>query len=293
MNKQQRDINFLIKKDQNQKKSILGLEAENKKLKAQIAQINQSLKEQGLNLEQKVANVSQETSQLSLKQGQQAEEMALHSQETKSKIFHLSSELENTSSSVLSLDKDLNQQWVYSALGLAGVLFGGLLAYGLLSRRIRLSKQNTEDMIVKTRQSLEEETVKLDHKLLDLLENKLSLNKLGPQVNQEQDHFLALKVADEIIRIQKNIANMDSATKGLKQLAGSVKRIQDNFLANGYELVDMLGKEYHEGMNVVANFITSDEIETNKQVITRIIKPQVNYQGIMIQSAQIEVTIGE
>lgn len=86
---------------------------------------------------------------------------------------------------------------------------------------------------------------------------------------------------------------MDANTKGLKQLSASVKRIQDNFASNGYELVEMLGKEYNEGMKVIANFIPSEDIEAGKQIISRIIKPQVNYKNEMIQSAQIEVSVGE
>lgn len=133
------------------------------------------------------------------------------------------------------------------------------------------------------------------NKLASLLEKYTEIDEPIQTVDkiEELDHSLALKVADEIVRIHKNISNMDTNTKGLKQLKASIRRIQDNFLANGYELVDMLGKEYHEGMNLIANFVTSDEVETGKQVITRIIKPQVNYNGKMIQAAQIEVTIGE
>ena len=104
---------------------------------------------------------------------------------------------------------------------------------------------------------------------------------------------MALKVADEIIRIQKNLQQMDANTKGLKQLSASVKRIQDNFASNGYELVEMLGKEYNEGMKAAPSFITSEDLDTGKQIITRIIKPQVNFKGQMIQSAQIEVSVGE
>jgi hypothetical protein len=86
---------------------------------------------------------------------------------------------------------------------------------------------------------------------------------------------------------------MDSGVKGLKQLNASVKRIQANFAANDYEIVDMLGKVYNEGMKVTANFIPSEDIEIGKEIITRIIKPQVNFKNKMIQAAQIEVSIGE
>ena len=83
---------------------------------------------------------------------------------------------------------------------------------------------------------------------------------------------------------------MDDNTKGLKQLNSSVQRIQDNFAANGYELVEMLGKDYSEGMKATVNFIQDEDYEAGKRIITRIIKPQVNYKGTMIQTAQIEVT---
>ena len=86
---------------------------------------------------------------------------------------------------------------------------------------------------------------------------------------------------------------MDEKTKGLKQLAASVKRIQDNFASNGYELVEMLGKQYSDGMKVTANFILDEDLGENQQIVTRIIKPQVNYKGVMIQSAEIEVSQGQ
>ena len=86
---------------------------------------------------------------------------------------------------------------------------------------------------------------------------------------------------------------MDSSIKGFKQLKASVDRIKDNFIANGYELIDMLNKPYDPGLKVIANFRPDENLKKGEQIITRIIKPQVNYKGAMIQSAQIEVTQGE
>ncbi|NOQ76077.1 MAG: hypothetical protein GQ574_28995 [Crocinitomix sp.] len=113
------------------------------------------------------------------------------------------------------------------------------------------------------------------------------------EVPAKADHSLVLKIADELIRIQKNLGGMDEGTRGLKQLNASVGRIANNFIANGYELVDMLDKPYKEGLNAAVSFVSSDELPTGRQMITRIIKPQVNYKGEMIQSAQIEVSVGE
>ncbi|MDQ7021502.1 MAG: hypothetical protein Q9M91_06800 [Candidatus Dojkabacteria bacterium] len=72
-----------------------------------------------------------------------------------------------------------------------------------------------------------------------------------------------------------------------------MKRIQDNFSSNGYDIVEMLNQPFDEGINASVNFITEEGLDENMRVITRIIKPQVNYQGVMIQSAQIEVSTGD
>lgn len=199
---------------------------------------------------------------------------------------------------ITQLGKDVNQNKLYWIIAtLATLLLGGLI-YWLLGKRIKTSKTDVETQIKNTKKSLEEESIKLDSKLVEVLETQLKLKQEEKPSNSavsatETDHSLALKVADEIIRIQKNLQQMDSNTKGLKQLSSSVKRIQDNFASNGYELVEMLGKEYNEGMKVIANFVPSEDIQTGKQIITRIIKPQVNFKNEMIQSAQIEVSVGE
>ena len=201
-------------------------------------------------------------------------------------------------SQIAELDSNVEKNRLYWIIAtLATLLLGGLI-YWLLGKRISSSKTDVETQIRNTKASLEEESVKLDNKLVEVLETQLKLqqetSKSQPVSSSEKaDHSLALKVADEIIRIQKNLSRMDDNTKGLKQLNSSVQRIQDNFASNGYELVDMLGKEYNEGMKVSANFVPSEDLETGKQIITRIIKPQVNFKGEMIQAAQIEVSVGE
>ena len=214
----------------------------------------------------------------------------------------LEDEIEETKTATQKTEANLitykgrnNIGWIIASLS---VLLLGVLIYIFLKKRIDRSKVNVEEQIKETRNTLEEESVKLDNKLVDILESQIRLSEEQKRVNketdkQETDHSLALKVADEIVRIQRNISLMDPKTRGLKQLSRSAQRIQDNFVTKGYEIIDMVGQNYHEGMRVSANFIPSNEIESGKQIITRIIKPQVNYNGKMIQAAQIEVSIGE
>lgn len=196
---------------------------------------------------------------------------------------------------ISALDNTIGKNRLYWILGSLGTLLLGGLMYLFLGKRIKSSKTDVETQIRNTKQSLEEESVKLDNKLVEILETQLKVKQAETKaqptsLNTKEDHSLALKVADEVIRIQKNLGRMDEKTKGLKQLSASVKRIQDNFMANGYELVEMLGKEYNEGMKATVNFVQDEDFEEGKRIITRIIKPQVNYNGTMIQTAQIEVT---
>lgn len=184
--------------------------------------------------------------------------------------------------------------WIIAVLFITLLL---VLLFGWLKKQLNKEKTDLSDQIKKTSEILRDEQIKLDGELIKLLVTQMQLmnaerqNKLAK--TEEVDHSLALKVADEIIRIQQNISNMDPNTKGLKQLAASVKRIQANFEANDYEIVDMLNKPYDAGMKVIANFKPDENLRPGEQIITRIIKPQVNYKGVMIQSAQIEVNQGE
>jgi len=153
--------------------------------------------------------------------------------------------------------------------------------------------RKAQDTLEKAQNQLQEESVKLDSKLLEIVEKQLSAQQApasSPTGKAEIDHSLTLKVADEITKIEMNLSRMDSSVKGYKQLSKAVQRIKDNFSANGYEIVDMLGKPYNEGMRVVANFVPDDSLEEGKQIITGIIKPQINYRGVMIQAAQITVS---
>ena len=86
---------------------------------------------------------------------------------------------------------------------------------------------------------------------------------------------------------------MDTGTKGLKQLSRSVDKIKDNLSANGYEIPALLGKPFNQGMKIVpVSTIPDENLETGVEIISKVIKPQVNYNDKMIQAAQIEVSVG-
>ena len=272
---QRQEIDALTQKLNNQNitiekqsQTISALQEQNTKLNAYIDSLGQLIQTNSQN----IVNNSQEL-------GTKIQETE---QQTETKISKLGGDVEKN-----------RLYWIIATL--VTLLFGGLV-YWLLGKRISSNKTDVETQIRNTKASLEEESVKLDNKLVEVLAKQLDVFKADqeatPQANGN-DHSLVLKVADRLTAMETNHYRMDPNTKGLKQLVRAVKSIKENYLASGYEIVEMIGQEYKEGLNVTANFIPSDQIETGKRVITRIIKPQVNFNGKMIQAAQIEVSVGE
>ena len=152
--------------------------------------------------------------------------------------------------------------------------------------------RKAQEVLQAAQSKMQEDSVKLDNQMLTLIQKQIAVIP-SQSDNNKIDHSLALKVADEIVRIELNLSRMDSSVKGYKQLSKAVERIKNNFLANGYEIVDMLGKQYMSGIKAAVTFVTDENLEEGKQIITKIIKPQINYHQQMIQAAEIEVSQSE
>ena len=167
-----------------------------------------------------------------------------------------------------------------------------VVVYYILRKKILTSIDKikaAQDSLAEAQKAMQEESGKLDNGLMEILDKQVT-TQLRSSNNDQPDHSLAIKVADEIVRIEKNLSHMDESVKGYKQLKNAVERIRTNFLANGYEIVNMLGKAYNEGMKASANFEIDESLADGEQKITGVIKPQINYKGKMIQTAQIIVS---
>lgn len=194
------------------------------------------------------------------------------------------------------LSDSINSRTWMSLCGILVALALLGIAYYILRKKIcrgssSVNKIKTaQEKLEEAQKAMQEEAVTLDNKLVDLLNKQIEVKPISNNNNNQPDHSLALKVADEIVRIETNLSRMDESIKGYKQLKKAVDRIRTNFLANGYEIVEMLGKPYNEGMKASVNFETDDNLADGEQIITGIIKPQINYKGKMIQTAQITVS---
>lgn len=204
----------------------------------------------------------------------------------------------NTGDKFVQVDDSLSKKSLYGAIIVIVALILIIVVYLELRRRQKADKTDVIDKLNNTKQSIEESLVKEFEKQTVQIENQinaLNSKSISSSANSasEPDHSLALKVASEINLIERNISLMDAGTKGLKQLSRSVTKLKDNLAANGYEMPDLLGKPFHQGMKlIITTSIPDENLEKGSEVISKVLIPQVNYNDKMIQAAQIEVSIG-
>lgn len=203
---------------------------------------------------------------------------------------------EQAETRISKLGGDVEKNRLYWIIATLVTLLLGALMYLFLGKRIKSSQTDLETQIRNTKKSLEEESLKLDNKLIEVLETQLKVQQEETKnqpiaTNEKTDHSLALKVADEIVRMQKNISRMDADIKGLKPLEKGIERIQANLAANGYEMTDLLNKKFDDRMTIeVVNVLDDDSLPKGEKIITRVIRPQVLHNGVLIQRAQVEVS---
>ena len=260
------------------------LQSDNTKLKLKLESLTAKLKSSNDTLERLKQEVQGNSSDITKASNELGEKIEQTGAKNERKITEISELLSKNS--------------LYGIISvLAAVLLSGLL-YWLLSKRQESDKSDFIDQLSKAKSSIEESLVKEFGKQTNLMETHLKIieqqkNAIPADSNVKPDHSLALKVADEITLIERNISLMDTGVKGLKQLSRSVDKIKDNLSANGYEIPTLLGKPFNQGMKIVpVSTIPDENLETGVEIISKIIKPQVNYNDKMIQAAQVEVSVG-
>jgi DNA repair exonuclease SbcCD ATPase subunit len=192
-------------------------------------------------------------------------------------------------------------KWYGAAIAALLLLLGG--CYWYLRRRNDASEQSLTAQVksaMETVRSTEEKIAKSDTALADSLFeilNKLKVQEMSASANgqskpAEVDHNLPLKLADEIHRMRKRLASLPEDTKGLTPLQKSLERLESELSEQGYEIVDHTGMAYTENLSVKARFVPSDDLGPDQKIISKVVTPQVNYKGVMIRMADIEVSIG-
>lgn len=214
---------------------------------------------------------------------------------------------------ITTVSKDLSKNSLYGIISvLLAILLSGVLFFFWKKRqetdktelinKLDNSKKEINKEIESTKSSLttiEEKLFEEYNKQVTGIEQLfLSISELNkgksPASITEQDHSLALKVADEVTRINAFANTLDPTKQEAIALKGSVNKIIDNFRANNYEIVNLLGQKYDERLNIeVVGEDIDPTLKAGEEKITKVIKPLVKFNGKQIQAAQVEISIGQ
>lgn len=266
----------------NIKKEVKSLQDNNSTLKLEVSMLSQQLKQQ-----------TKLTDSLKV---QVLENKASADNSAKD----LNKKLVTTDNKTTELTKNIGSKTMIGmiiAISLCVIL---VIVYTLLHKRINKSNEDIASMQGKA-DELSAKADEINSKIVEHFNNEVSelqklatsaaaLSKTSGQSGNNDEQDLIKTLADRITFMEMTLFRMDKKVRGYKQLTKSISQMKDNLKANGYEIVDMLGKPYNQGMKVTANFIEDESLDQGQQLITGIIKPQINYKGKMIQAAQITVS---
>lgn len=214
---------------------------------------------------------------------------------------------------ITTVSKDLSKNSLYGIIGvLLAFLLSGVLFFfwkkrqdtdkSELINKLDNSKKEINKEIESTKSSLSTIEQKLfeeyNKQVAGIEQLFLSISELNkgksPATITEQDHSLTLRVADEVTRINAFANTLDPTKQEAIALKSSVNRIIDNFRVNNYEIVNLLGQKYDERMNMeVVGEDIDPALKAGEEIITKVIKPLVKFNGEQIQAAQVEISIGQ
>lgn len=253
------------------------LQRENEALKSEVSSLNSTLSLRSSDIDSLKSVIAETNQSLSVL----ADSLNINISTTREQI--------QTNSDSLATIAKKSQTGLWISIVLAIILSVIAFVFGRL-----LAKRGNEVALLSAKAD------KLNEEIVNRLSSEMSeMQAISKQIGSistatggdtDTEQKLITTLADRITFMEMTLYKMDSSVRGHKQLSKSIKQMKDNLLANGYELVDMLGKDYHDGMKVTANFVEDENLPEGKQIITGIIKPQINYHGKMIQSAQITVS---
>ena len=197
-----------------------------------------------------------------------------------------------------NLNDNIKSKTTWGILIVTIIILVMVAIYLILYKRVEKGKsaidkiKNTQKELQKAQEELVKESSKLDEKLVDLLDKQLNVQTISLSAlnsKKDIDHSLALKIANELVKIETVLSKMDSTIKGHSHLLKAVEHVKNNLKANGYEIINLIGQDYNEGMPFNARFIPDETLPEGKRIISGINKYQINYNDKMIQAADIVV----
>jgi archaellum component FlaC len=264
-------------------------------LKRITGQLN-SIKDSNKELQRSVLSQKDQIEELNKKLSKVQSELENVSTTSNSSIATLSSENGEVSGRVGEIENTISRSnllfvLLWLALAISGIA-GFLFFFRKIAKMAVSETQNVDTVTHVDLNSLSEANAR-DIEFLDVLKRTYSLLRErtipDSSVTVTLDHKLPLKVGDEIHRMRKRIENMPQEVKGLGALKNSLIRLEEEINEAGYVMVDLLGRDYDEGIICEARFVENASVPPGREIITEVLKPQINHNGQVIQVAKIEV----
>lgn len=101
---------------------------------------------------------------------------------------------------------------------------------------------------------------------------------------------MLISMVNEMARMELNISRMEPETKGRKQLMKSIERMKLHLKNSGIEVPQLLGQPYDAGLRADVQFVADDALPQGAQIITSVVRPQININGMIVQKAEIIVS---
>lgn len=208
-------------------------------------------------------------------------------------VTNVSTTNKQTQNQIQDINQTITNRTLYWIIGILAAVLLSMIIFFVLRNKLSSNSRDLDSQIAKTNEAMQNEAIKLDSKLVEILQSQLSIlkeeRKTKGTTTDESIHKLPLKVGEEIHRMRKRIENMPQDVKGLSALTNSLQRLEEEFNDSGYEIEEMLGKKYVDGMKVEARFVDKPDIPKGEEIITDVLRPEIKFKGVVIQVAKIEV----
>ena len=267
-----------------------------KDLRKVNAQLN-SIKDSNRELQKLVSSQESQIERLNRELSEVKSDSKMLSNSANSSITSFSHENSKMSTQVDELANSINRNSLLLISLCSALAISGIAGFLYLMRRKQTNLGINETTVDKTlsendRNRMAEENAR-DTELLEVLTRTYSLlqerAKIDGNISELVDHSLPLKVGDEIHRMRKRIEHMPQEVKGLGALKNSLNRLEEEINEAGYVMVDLMGRDYNDGIMCEARFVEDPTVPPGRELITDVLKPQINHNGQVIQVAKIEV----
>ena len=277
-----------------QQQRIETLERENRALKSDVQRMNRQLN----GLQTQINNLSADVSRKI--EGQQSaingisDEVNANTESLATTSAALNEQIAQSNEKTDGVAQSLRKNTLVGVAVALALLIVTALLYSLLRKRINKDNSTIKE-IDRAQKRLQEESIKLDSKMMELLEGQLKMHDVTPKTEKASapDHSLVVAVANEVARIEQNLNNMDASVRGVSNLKNRAAAIIASLNSKGYEIPKLLGEPFHDGYNMDAEMELDESLPVGTQIIKRVIKPQINYEGKMIQAAKVVVAFNE